>query len=313
MVCAEFEHMYPSETSTGLPITAPVPADYAARWFLKSTWDNIEEEHESLKLPTIRRQSAIFLLERFNNGRFEDILHAQEEDLWQTPDMDLRDSLIVRQRSEADSSARSTAQASMGKSPQSNRTVTGHTRQHVLGGPKSQGQDTLWSLHDLIVVLPKIDEASSAQSGKIITWYEKERRKDLEEAANWDLDCDGFTKPHSYWHLTQFCCPYIQTELDLERDELASKRYQCSRCRHCEPLVAEDVDPPLPKVPFSMRVEGEYRLKRAHNKYKHQQPLNDQFVQHMRTKRKFSRRSDQRYSKKDLAELDLASYTLRTS
>jgi hypothetical protein len=92
---AEFDHVYPAQNWSALPITAPVPVDWTARWFLQSTWSNVAELHESLKLPTIRRQQDIYLVMRFRNTRLKNVLHLRELKDWTVSDVDMNNGINI--------------------------------------------------------------------------------------------------------------------------------------------------------------------------------------------------------------------------
>jgi hypothetical protein len=95
LICADSNHVFPSDSPSPLPITVPVPADFVARWFLKSTWHNIAVLHESLKLPTIRRQQDIYLASRIHMGQFENVMHLRRLGDWYISDADRLDGINI--------------------------------------------------------------------------------------------------------------------------------------------------------------------------------------------------------------------------
>jgi hypothetical protein len=76
----EFEHAYPSQCPIMLPLVTPVPAKWTMQCSFKSTWDRLPQLVDELRLPTIRRQTDIYVVERLYRGDIIKVLFVDGQD-----------------------------------------------------------------------------------------------------------------------------------------------------------------------------------------------------------------------------------------
>ncbi|KAF7579337.1 hypothetical protein PtrM4_035770 [Pyrenophora tritici-repentis] len=75
----EWDHLYPSTISHGLPIAVPLPMTYFSQWFCRDTWEHLTERLDQLQVPTIARHTDIFLIKQLRGGYWEEYLIVDGE------------------------------------------------------------------------------------------------------------------------------------------------------------------------------------------------------------------------------------------
>ncbi|KAF2871469.1 hypothetical protein BDV95DRAFT_494254 [Massariosphaeria phaeospora] len=81
MYCTEFDHVYPTDTSRSLLLYTIVSIEWIHQWFLKDTWLHIPEVREQLYAPSIRRQKALFSIQRIFDGVPHEVLYFQGKEV----------------------------------------------------------------------------------------------------------------------------------------------------------------------------------------------------------------------------------------
>ncbi|KAJ4368022.1 hypothetical protein N0V83_006377 [Neocucurbitaria cava] len=272
-LCAEFDHTYPSTTGVNLPLSAPIPGSYISQWFFKDTWADTTKRLDQLRLPTIRKQTEVYLIDRLVGKEFTSYLYVNG--ISQSPPYDKFGSAYCMQSGVKDQDtenpsktarAKKVIQRSTSSSQPDYKSIRNHHKK--LNGTSNKAEATS-SGNEMQSPESKIP----ATAADVVAWYARVWYNDLDQAKEQGISIKAYG-PHFYSYLRQICCPYSQIDVDaelelptLEDNEETRKHYRspvrpCYDCMpYCLSLYHEHK---IPAVPFSQRLMTEVTLKRAH-------------------------------------------------